>query len=162
MLSFKNYINKVKKKYVSLHFDNRSEELLRKYAVENGFDITKSFSGKDIDEKDFHFHTTVFFTSNRMMFENGEYKLDSPIMLGFSDIELLGKEKNIPVLRIKMNRELDAVRKNFEEMGFRDEWPSYKPHVSLSYNRNDEHNIHKIKLPTFRVAATKIVIEDQE
>jgi hypothetical protein len=43
-------------------------------------------------------------------------------------------------------------------MGLLDKWPSYKPHISLSY-RNDKVSPDNVVLPDFKLKFDKIVIE---
>lgn len=159
MLSFKKFVDNTSKKYVGLYFSKESNKLLLEYAQSNDFDLTKSYDGDDIKPEEFDFHTTIYFTSNKVFSENGVYKI-KPIELQFDKFELLGKNKNIPVLRVKLSEELLDLRNTFTDLGFKDEWPSYKPHVSLSYNYNEKIKIKE--LPKFKIVANTIKIENQD
>jgi tRNA A22 N-methylase len=50
----------LKRKYISVIYDQSSQKKLRDWCIKNGFDLTKSYDEKDQNEKDFEFHTTIF------------------------------------------------------------------------------------------------------
>ncbi len=39
-----------------------------------------------------------------------------------------------------------------EKKGFEDQWPEYKPHISLSYAKDSLPDIKKVKLPEFEIS----------
>lgn len=161
MQSFSNFLQGFNKKFVGLFFTRESEEALRDWAMSVGFDLTTKFNGSKQDYTEFDFHTTVFFTTSEHDNKNGSFELD-PFELQFDHFELLGVEKNIPVIKLSTdNVPLMNLRKRFEDMGYQDAWPAYKPHISLSYNYNGTPDISKLMLPSVKVFANKIKITDQ-
>lgn len=154
MISLKDFFN-LKKKYIAIHFTKETEEALRNYALSNNFDLTKNYNGDNIEPREFKFHTTVFFTDKPHPISNKTIKVDGEASV--KSIELLGKNKDIPVL--KLDTGFNHIRKQFEELGLSDEWPEYKPHVTLSYQYK---SINNLKLPEFKIVADHIIIEDQE
>lgn len=159
MIAFKDYVKTFKKKYVALHFTKDSEENLRSFAQDNGFDITQKFSGEKITPGKFKFHTTVFYTTSVHDTQNGKYDLPG-IKLALFNFKLLGPNQNIPVLLVNPKPLLD-IRKKFEEMGYEDEWPAYQPHVTLSYNYDGTPDLKTLRIPDFAVETSHIIIEDQ-
>jgi 2'-5' RNA ligase len=154
MSKFKDYLDAHKKKYVALYFDKETIKNLRNYAKKNYFDLTQTYSGDDIEEEEFEFHTTVFYTNNEVILKNGIHEI-TPVEASIKSLDLLGPKNNIPAL--KLNDEFADIRSSFEKLGLKDEWPEWIPHITLSYKYN---SIDK-KVPTFKVRATHIVIRDQ-
>jgi len=162
MKTFYEFLRPKARKFVGLFFTPESQNELRDWAVENGFDLTKSYSGLDQSVDDFDFHTTIFFTTSEHDTPTGILEIE-PFELKFNKFELLGKDRNIPVLKIDTdNVPLMRLRKRFEELGYKDEWPEYKPHISLSYNYNGTPNLSRLELPNMRVIANSIRISDQD
>ena len=161
MLSFSNFLDNFNKKFVGLFFTEESEEALRDWALRAGFDLTAKFDGSPQKYSDFDFHTTIFFTSSEHDTKNGMFEIQ-PFELKLDHFELLGVDKNIPVIKINTdNTPLMKLRQRFEDMGYKDPWPVYKPHISLSYNYTGIPDISILKLPDIKVVANRIRITDQ-
>ena len=162
MITFSQYLDKFKKKFVGLDVDKASQDRLREWCLSSGFDLSKSYSGKDQSADKFGFHITVFFTTTTHDTTTGTFKIE-PFELKFNKFELLGKSKDVPVMKVDMNNEpLLAKRALFERMGYKDEWPAYLPHVSLSYNYDGEPDLKTLKLPDFPVMVDTLQIKDQD
>lgn len=158
MIPFHVFCEQASSKFVGLYFASESEEALRNWALMSGFDLTSKYDGTTQSPSEFDFHTTIFFSTNFPYVENGVYEVD-PFELELDHFELLGKEKNIPVIKINTdNWQLQMLRKGFEDMGFKDEWPEYKPHISLSYNYNGKPDLSELTLPPVKVIANRIVV----
>jgi hypothetical protein len=150
----------LKRKYVSVIYDQPSQKKLRDWCIKNGFDLTKSYDEKDQNEKDFEFHTTIFYTTNEVSIKNETINL-TPIEVTIDDIKFLGENEDIPVLTLSNSSDIMKLRKHFEGLGLKDQWPTYLPHISVSYSK--EHvDITKIKIPTFKPKFDRIVIQDIE
>lgn len=149
-----------KRKYVSVVYDDDSQKKLREWAKENDFDLSIDFDGSLQDPKDFDFHTTIFYTTNEVRLRNKASGLD-PTEVEITGIKFLGENEDIPVLTISSSDGILNLRKYYEELGLEDKWPSYQPHISLSYAKN-KIDSNKIKLPGFRPKFNKIVIRDIE
>lgn len=145
------------RKYVAIVYTDESQQKLSKWCQENGFDLTKTYSGKDQSPDEFDFHTTVFYSINEATIKNEVIPLTHgeafPVKL-----KLLGDNKDIPVLVIS-SPGIKDIREEFVRRGLMDKWPDYIPHISLSYVRKD-YDLRGIKLPDFRMNFGHLKIED--
>ena len=157
--TFKMFREKVNmnRKYVCIVYDDESQQNLRNWCQENGFDITKSYSGNDKSPEDFEFHTTIFYSINKSNIENEVLPLTQGEALP-SRFKLLGDNNDIPVLVVS-SPNISEIRDDFVERGLLDQWPDYVPHISLSYVRKD-YDFSGIKLPDFRMKFGYLKIED--
>jgi 2'-5' RNA ligase len=149
-----------KRKYVAVQYDKESQEKLRDWATKNGFDLSVKYNGEAQDPKEFDFHTTIFYSINEVNLRNKEQKL-KPTEVFITGIKFLGENKDIPVLGVDVSGGIKYLRQHFEDLGLKDQWPSYQPHISLSYAK-EAKDITNIKLPDFRPKYDKLVIEDIE
>jgi 2'-5' RNA ligase len=149
-----------KRKYVAVQYDEESQKKLREWAEQNGFDLSVKYNGDEQDPKDFDFHTTIFYSSNEVDLRNREIK-QSPTEVIITGMKFLGENEDIPVLTVSVSGGIKDLRQHYEDLGLEDEWPTYQPHISVSYAKK-AIDIKKIKLPTFRPKYNKIVIEDVE
>jgi len=159
MISFKQYLSKFNKKYVCVSFTDETNKSLREYALKNGFDLSVKYNDEKQDPNDFKFHMTIIYTSNRLNAPNGNIEI-SNFNVQPNKLELLGENKNIPVIKIKLDNKLKEIREFFTELGFKDNWPSYKPHISLSYKRQ-LYDLSKIELPDFPIEINSLTIKNQ-
>ena len=159
MKTFKEYTSK--RKYVAVQYDEESQKKLREWAKENGFDLTAKYDGEKQNEKDFDFHTTIFYTSNEMedLPEEPEYKLIESYSVTPMGFDLLGEEKNIPVIKLAPEGMIVDLRKTYEKIGMKDQWPEYLPHISLSYVRKS-YDLSGLTLPTFPITFNRVKVED--
>lgn len=121
------------KKYIEVQYTVESQDYLRNYCVENGFDLTVSFSGEVQPIQAYDFHTTVWFTSNKASVSNGtqEVQISDIVPKGFA---LFGEDKNILVLEIE-SPDLSTIRTTIgDTYKLQDAWPDYRPHITLSYS----------------------------
>lgn len=160
MISFKNYLKQFKKKYVALNFTKETEENLYNYAIANGFDLSAAYDNEIQDPKNFKFHTTIFYSTTVHNLPNNTVNLEKPIKLRAKKLELLGPDKNIPVLVLETTDDLLEIRQLFQSQGMGDAWKFYIPHVSLSYVRG-KYPIENMDLPTFNIVAESFSISDQ-
>lgn len=161
MISFKDFLQDYNKKYIALQISDESQQKLRQWCLANSFNIAKSFSGNEIDPESFDFHITIFYSDNKAYVPTGTFKID-PLKITFKRMELLGMEKNVPVLLVDKSKELANIRRIYEATGLEDSWPTYKPHLSVSYSWNGKPSIQNLKLPDFEVTADKIKVENQK
>jgi 2'-5' RNA ligase len=158
MKTFRQFIEEksTSRKYVAIVYDDETQQKLRKWCEENGFDLTKSYSGDDQAPEDFEFHTTIFYSENESNIENSITSTSGDVeATGF---KLLGENNDIPVLRVR-GGDLDILRRTFEHMGLKDKWPTYIPHISLSYVKKD-YDLSGMKVPDFRMNFGELKIED--
>lgn len=158
MKTFKEFTSN--RKYVSVQYDDKTQKRLRDWAIENGFDLTVDYNDNPQSAEDFDFHTTIFYSTNEVNLRNQtlSHKPSNVSVVGF---DLFGKDHNIPVLKLKVEGELQKLREKYEKLGLKDEWPSYQPHISLSYAKQ-KIDIDQIKLPTFDITFDKLIIKDIE
>lgn len=149
-----------KRKYVAVQYDEESQKKLRDWAESNGFDLSVKYNGEDQDPQDFDFHTTIFFTTNEVNLRNAEIK-QSPTEVLITGIKFLGENEDIPVLTVSVSGGIKYLRKYYEDLGLEDQWPSYQPHISLSYAKQ-KVDVENIKLPIFRPKYDRLVIKDIE
>lgn len=147
-----------KRKYVAVIYDDDSQKKLREWATDNGFDLTVKYDGDEQDPEDFDFHTTIFYSMNETNLRNGMTG-ETPTEVIITGIKFLGENEDIPVLSLSFSGGLKDIREYFERLGLEDEWPTYKPHISLSYAKK-QIDISNIKLPGFRPKFNKIKIRD--
>lgn len=161
MKSLKEYLNKnLKTKYVAVIYDDETQENLRNYCEKNGFDITVDYDGEPQNPEDFDFHSTIFFTTSKHDIKNGETTFDFPKSVNAIKFEFLGHNGDIPVIKV-MSDDLQELLTYYEtEYGMEDEWPEWKPHISLSYAGTNLPDIDNIELPDFPLTFQKLVIED--
>lgn len=154
-MKFRDFLRSVRRKYIAVKFTTETEKNLRNYALENSFDITKNYNGED---KEFDFHCTVFYSESVHQLKNGVYTIEQ-FNLKPSGFDLFGEDKNIPVLKISSEGKILKLRTFFEDMGMKDKWDEYKPHITLSYNFK-EGKLPNLKLPDFDIVVNRLIIED--
>lgn len=148
------------RKYVAVQYDKESQDKLRDWATKNGFNLSTKYNGEEQDPKEFDFHTTVFYSTNESNIRNKEQRL-SPTEVTITGIKFLGDNKDIPVFAIDLSGGIKDLRQQYEELGLEDQWPSYQPHISLSYAKEQKY-VSGIKLPDFKPKYDKLIIEDIE
>lgn len=149
-----------KRKYVAVQYDDESQKKLRDWAEENGFDLSINYNGEEQGPEDFDFHTTIFFSTNEVELRNREIK-QTPTEVIITGMKFLGENEDIPVLTISVSGGIKYLRQHYEDLGLEDQWPTYQPHISVSYAKQ-QIDVKKIKLPDFRPKYDKIVIKDIE
>jgi hypothetical protein len=164
MKTLKDYLREDKniplaKKYISVLYDSETQENLRNYCIKYGFDLSKKYNGEDQDINNFKFHTTIFYSTTQHRLRNEGSSCD-PSEVYPVTFELLGENKDVPVLKVTSDK-LENLRNYFKETyNMEDAWPQYKPHISLSYNRTIIPDMSNIPLPKFPLIFNKIKIED--
>jgi hypothetical protein len=149
-----------KRKYIAAIYDDETQVNLRKWCTDNGFDLSKKFKGDDQKPEDFIFHTTIMYSETIHDLPNGKLPLTKPFLVKPFAFELLGEDKDIPVMKVDGHGLYKARESYVEDYEMRDRWSSYLPHVSLSYVRDASTDFSKIKLPKFKLWVNRIDIED--
>ena len=149
----------LEKKYVEIQYDALSQRYLREFCKDNGFDLSIKFNGEYQDPVEFDFHSTVWFTTSEHTGRNASFDI---AMQDFEAVQfsLFGEEENILVLEISSD-DLVATREMFgEKLGMQDEWPDYKPHITLSYSFTGD--LPDIPLPDLSpLVADKLNVKSQ-
>jgi len=158
MKTFKEYaITKdLTRKNVCVVYDQTTQTNLRAWCEKNNFDLTVKYKGEKQKAEDFEFHTTLIYSENKLNLENVREEISgSSTCVG---IDLLGENKDIPVIKIKSSSLL-ILRAKYEKIGLKDKWPEYLPHISISYDKK-QYDLSKIVLPSFDLTYDVLKIED--
>ncbi len=147
-------------KYISVVYDQESQKKLREWAEDNGFDLSVSYSGESQDPKDFDFHTTIFYSTNKVNLRNQNIK-KAPVEVTITGIKFLGENEDIPVLTISNSDAIKKLREYYEDLGLEDKWPSYQPHITLSYAKQ-KIDIEDLDLPKFKPKYNRIIVTNLE
>lgn len=162
MKTLTNYLveAELKSKYVAIIYDADTQEKLRNYCDKNGFDLSKDYDGNEQNPEDWEFHTTIFYTTSKHDLENREIPVEGSKSVEPISFEMLGHNNDIPVIKV-MSDDIKELRNFYEnEYGMEDEWPDWKPHISLTYNYSGTDISDTIELPDFSLMFDKIVIKD--
>ena len=162
MISFKEMLTLgiPTRKYARAVYDAQTQHELMVWCTMNGFDLGMNYEGNPIDPHEFVFHTTIIYSTNEVAFPDVKIKVrDGDVTpLGF---DMLGIEKNVPVLKVKSDL-LTSYNKRFKEnYGMEEYWPEFKPHVSLSYNKGRHVDVSKLALPKFKLNIDYIMVTAQ-
>lgn len=166
MKTLKEYLSEMKDngeattKFVAIIYDDATQKNLQRYCEQNGFDISKNYDGEEQSPDDFEFHTTVFYTITEHKLKNGIKTLDKPLEVTPTELEFLGEMFDVPVLKVE-SEDLLHIRRHYQlKYDMQDAWPDYKPHISLSYNRENLPDIERMPLPDFPLIFDKLKIAD--
>lgn len=159
MLTLYEFLNH-KRKYIAAIYNKETQDNLREWCTTNSFCLSKSYGDKDIDPYDFKFHTTIIYSESIHILDNGSIELETPFKVRPFAFELLGPDKDIPVMKVD-GHALYKHREHYEDTyKMRDKWDTYLPHISLSYVRDPNYDFTSMKLPKFDLVVDRIDIED--
>lgn len=159
MITFKQFLAGYKKKFVCLEFDDSTNEKLYQFAMDNGFDLSIKYDGTKQNPKNYLFHTTIYYSSSYHDTKPQNISLD-PFKVYLDKFELLGENNDVPVIKLKVEGEIKRIRDHFTNQGYKDNWPDYKPHISLSYEKK-KYDLSGMALPDFPIVVNKLTIENQ-
>lgn len=146
------------RKIVILHPSEQTNRGLNDWARSCGFDLSRSFSGKIIDE--FDFHVTVIATENEVDFNNFDSHWPE-IVLEPERFFTLGKNNEVPAIKIAHNWRLHGIWSALiQNNGFVPTFPIYLPHISLSYNWSGLPKLTHLRLPSFPLIFDRMTMED--
>ena len=149
-----------RRKYIAVKYDEASQKKLREWATNNGFDLSVKYNGEEQSPEDFDFHTTIFFTTNEVNLRN-QVILKKPTEVTITGIKFLGENEDVPVLTVSASGGINELRRYYEDLGLEDQWPSYQPHISLSYAKK-QVDVSGMKLPDFKPTYDRVEIKDIE
>lgn len=160
MIAFKEFLEKkLNRKCVMLMYDHDVQIKLRQFCLDHGLDICKNYEKEEISPEEFEFHTTIYYsdTSSSQPLEDGEYPCEEVITHPIKFDRLGKEEKNCLCLCLEVTPSLERLRHKYaEEYGMSDSWPTYKPHITLSYNGTTT-NFPPI-MPKFPLRASRIKV----
>lgn len=127
-----------------------TQEKLREWSKQMGFDLAWSYSGWPQSSWDFDFHVTVVASSNEVRIPDGARMID-PLTIDVAGYAVLGVDRSIPTLKLEANKTLSAIREFFiSTYGVKPTFEDFKPHVSLSYKWDGEPPVEEFSpLPPF-------------
>lgn len=135
---------------------------LRIWARSLGFDLTRTHGGREITEDMFDFHVTLLATKNPISAPKTDHIVDA-MELEASGFGVLGKDDDVPVLKIKADKGLRLARDFFTEVyGAEPTFEDFKPHISLSYNWSGEPALAALELPSFPLLFDRLIVSDFE
>lgn len=136
------------KKYVELLCDTETDKNLRIWCKEHNFNLGSDYFQKVKPVSRFQFHCTIFYS---VISTEGELFIQkiNPLIVDVADFEVLGENRKVPVLLLEKHHQLLRYRKHFEEMGLKDLYPAFLPHVSVSYE--DRKYDQRVELPDFPI-----------
>jgi len=147
------------RKYARVEYTTDSAKYLRRYCLTNGIDIKTNFDGTPIESDSFVFHTTIFYTSNRIKKSIPPYLALRPVPVKPIGFDVFGENKNCLVLKLE-SAPLHKMYEYFaDEYGMKSDYPVYKPHITLSY-AYDGRPPESLDLPTFSLKYDKVLVSD--
>lgn len=160
MKSFSQFMTEQRqcRKYVCVEYSEETTLKLNKWATDNGFNLGVDFKGNPLNPANFDFHTTIYFSTSRHDTSIGTIDV-KPKSVDVKRMGFLGKNMEIPVLFLG-TRNIKPIRDYYKDNGFKDEWPEYLPHISLSYADEDHPDVEDVELPNFEIIFDKIKIKD--
>jgi hypothetical protein len=153
-------MHKPAKKFVGLFFDEQTNTALREWAIGQGFNLESNYAGESQPADQFDFHLTVFFTTSYHSTVPGEYFVE-PFNVRAHSMQILGVDRQIPVLDIELTPKLESIRLSYENNGYKDAWPEWKTHVSVSYKYEGVPDLSAVQLPNFPMTINRIKISNQ-
>lgn len=150
----------MRRKYIAVTYRRKSQQKLREWAMANGFDLSVKYNDEKQDPTDFDFHTTIFYSTNEINLRNRVIP-KKPTEVTITGIKFLGTDNDVPVLTVSASGGIKELRQYYEDLGLEDQWPSYQPHISLSYAKK-QVDISDMKLPDFKPTYDRVEIKDIE
>jgi len=157
MKRFGDYFQPKSRKFVALELEEGSRAKLQSWANFMGFDTVTSYSGDPITEMDYHI--TVFYSENTSSIPTGIFHIPMFEVRPLA-FDLLGEEKNIPVLIIEDSLTLKSYYDQYKAKGLQTKWSDWKVHISISYKYDGNPNIEELPLPPFPIKIDKIKVDD--
>ncbi len=136
------------RKVVVLVAAAETQDLLRRWCEDNGFNLAASFGGAPRPAEEFEFHLTLFATVGESTLPNQTMAIDNAyaVPAGFA---AFGERGTTPVLLVDdPDADLDILRADW--LAAADAEPTYsdfRPHVSLSYAWNGEPALNDLVPP---------------
>lgn len=126
------------RRVVVLRASWETQEKMREWAQEQGFDLAWSYSGWPQHSHSFDFHVTIVASENEVRIPD-EVRMIDPITVEADGYEVLGQDRRVPCLKLSQHKTLTAIRDFFiEAFGVVPTFADYKPHISLSYKWDGE------------------------
>jgi len=160
MKTFEEYLDEMckRQKYIEVVYDENTQEKLHQWCKENGIKHTLNSARKPKKIRGKHeFHTTVIYSNSLHEMENEV--IDTKGVSHITGFEMLGADKDIPTFRVESKQLIDIRKEYQSKYDMKDDWPSYKPHVTITYDTK-VLNLDSLPLPDFNLHFNTIRISD--
>ena len=158
MISFTKFLSSYKKKFVCVYFNEATNKLLFDYATSNNLDLSVKYNDTKQDPKDFDFHITIFYSNTPTSIPNID--VDIPEFEVYcSHLSLFGNNKDILVVEIAPHPTLSTLNQLFYSLGMRSDFPDFKPHISLCYEKKD-YDLSQFPEIDFPIVINRIGVYD--
>lgn len=148
-------------KVVMLYASPTTNRLMREWAINAGFDLTKSYGGRDLAPEEFDFHLTLFATEAPITLPTGSHEIPAVTLSVPTGFAMLGKDANIPALSFGIDAALERMRGHYvQTYKARPTFPDFKPHISVSYAWAGLPDLASVALPSFPIILDRIVVDD--
>jgi hypothetical protein len=146
---------------VMLSASVETQKALRIWAAALGFDLSKSYSGKERDPEAFDFHLTLFATRDRITLPTGRHQIPPITLPPAFAFEALGNDATTPVLSFGTIPDLERLRGHYlQTYKARPTFSDFRPHISLSYAWAGSPDLASLTLPSFPIVLDAIVVDD--
>ena len=118
---------------IALIASHDTQNMMRSWATAAGFNLSTDYDGNPREADRFDFHVTLVASANDVFVPETQHMI-RPIGLDGIGFDVLGVDRQVPVLKMAESARLLAMRQFFvETYGIEPTFADYKPHVSLSY-----------------------------
>lgn len=145
-----------------IYASDKTQSSMRSWCKAQGFNISKSYSGKDIKPEDFDFHITIVASKNPVFVPITQHQIQ-PIKLKPYGFEALGVEQKVPTIRFEPSTPLKILREFYiKTYGIQPTFENFKPHMTVSYSWKGRPKLDKVSLPTFPLIFDQLIVKDFE
>lgn len=146
------------RRVVTLRTSWETQDALRTWAIEQGFDLGWDYDGWPQASSWFDFHVTIVASKNAVSVPV-EYRQIDALTVEPQDFVELGADRRVPALRLKSHDKLRLMREFFvSTFGVEPTFEEFVPHVSLSYRWDGEPVIETLPLPPFPIVLDALVV----
>lgn len=140
-------MDQISRKIVVLVASHDTQAGLRAWATAAGFNLATDYDGNPRAAERFDFHVTLVASKNEVFVPETQHVI-SPIGLDAVGFDVLGVDRQVPVLKLSPSLRLATMRQFFvETYGIEPTFADYKPHVSLAYAWAGTPALDDIDLP---------------
>lgn len=137
----------VGRKVVCLCADHDTQNMLRAFAIDAGFNIATDYDGNPRNADAFDFHVTLVASANEVGLADTQHMI-KPVTAQAIGFDVLGVDRRVPVLKLAASDRLSAMRAHFvDTYGIEPTFAEYKPHVSLAYAWDGKPALEDLALP---------------
>lgn len=137
----------ISRKVVCLIATHDTDNWLRLWAQQQGFNLNTDYDGNPRPSDSFDFHVTLVCSANEVAVPETQHVI-SPITLQATGYDVLGADRRVPVMKLAATPHLLVMREFFvATYGIEPTFADYKPHVSMSYAWGGEPALDELALP---------------